>query len=238
MSGAASRLAASMQLDVRLQSRSHLYTMGVGTAVMLGLMVRYLVPVEHVGRGLVAFYVLGLGGTTFMFGASMLLLEKGERTLDALRVTPARAREYLLSKAVTLTAFAMVESAIVYAIAARGVPTNPWPLIGGALVLGVFYTLVGLGLAAPFDAITRFLLPTGTLVAMILQLPFLSLVGLGPDWLWYAVPTQAPLLILLAAFEPLSTGQWLYALGMSTAMIGGAYALCVHRFRHALGFSG
>jgi len=225
------RLKASLLLDIRLQARSQLYTIGIGVAVLLGLLVRFLVPAEHIGRGLAAFYVLGLGSTTFMFGASLLLLEKGEHTLEALRVTMITTRDYVASKALTLTGFALVESAIVYAIAARGVETGWLSLVSGALVLGVFYTLLGLGLAAPFRAVTRFLLPTGAFFGMVLQFPFLSLLGIEPWWLWYAIPTQAPLLLLLGAFEPLAAWQWGYALVMSALMLAGAWAFCLRRFR-------
>ena len=40
----------------------------------------------------------------------------------------------------------------------------------------------GVGLAAAYDSVTRMLLPTGTLIGMLLQLPFLTLVGVGPEW--------------------------------------------------------
>ena len=225
------RLWATIKLDVMLQARNQLYVIGIGVAILMGLAVRYLIPTEYVGRGLTAFYILGLGGTTFMFGASMLLLEKGERTLEALRSTMITTSDYVLSKAITLTLFALVESAIVYVIAARGIPTNVGWLVLGALVLGVFYTLVGLGLSAAYDAVTTFLLPTGALVASILQLPFLSLMGLEPAWLWYLIPTQAPLLLLLAAFEPLALWQLGYAGVVSVAMLIGASVFCGRRFR-------
>lgn len=230
------RLKASVGLDVRLQSRSLLYAMGAVVAVALGLMVRFLVPVEHVGRGLAAFYIMGLGGTTFMFGASLLLLEKSEGTLQALRISMITPSDYVLSKALTLTAFALVESAVVYLLAARGVPTHFGWLLLGIAVLGVFYTLVGLALASAHEAVTSFLLPTGTLVGMILQLPFLSLLGVGPSWLWCLIPTQAPLLLLQGAFEPLQTWQWAYAAVMSVAMLGGAWWFCKRRFRAFIGF--
>jgi len=232
-----SRVLSTMKLDVQLQQRNQLYVIGIFVAVLLGGLVRVLFPVEYVGRALAAFYLLGLGGTTFMFGASMLLLEKGEGTLSALRTTMLRTSDYVLSKAVTLTGFALVESAIVYAIASRGVETQLVWLVCGALVLGVFYTLVGLGLAAAHDAVTSFLLPSGTLVSMVLQLPVLSLVGVGPDWLWYLVPTRAPLLLLQGAFEPLTAAQGAYAAVVSLAMIAAAWAFCLHRFRTHVRFA-
>jgi fluoroquinolone transport system permease protein len=129
-------LRATLRLDVRLQARSRLYVIGLFVAVLLGLALRALVPPEHVGRGLAAFYVLGLGGTTFMFGASMLLLERGEGTLAALRTTPLTPRDYVASKVLTLTGFALVESAVVFGLAARDLPPRPGLLVLGALVLG------------------------------------------------------------------------------------------------------
>jgi ABC-type Na+ efflux pump permease subunit len=224
------RALATLRLDITLQARSRLYALGVLAAVIFGLLVRFLIPVAHVGRGLAAFYVLGIGGTTFMFGASMLLLERGERTLEALRVSMITTETYVLSKVVTLTGFAVIESAIVYAVASRGVPTHFHWLLLGVLVMGAFYTLVGLGLAAAYDAVTAFLLPAGAGVAMVLQLPFLSLLGVGPWWLWYLIPTQAPLLWIQAAFEPLEGWQWAYAAVMSVVMLGGGWAFCRRRF--------
>lgn len=231
-----SRLKATVQLDIKLQARNRLYAIGVFMAAVMGLMVRFLVPEAYVGSGLVAFYVLGLGGTTFMFGASMLLLEKDERTLSALRTSMITTQDYVASKAITLTGFALIESAIVYGIAARGVPTDFGWLLLGAVVLGVFYTLVGLGLASSHTAVTSFLLPSGAFVAMVLQLPFLSLFGLEPWWLWYLIPTQAPLLLLLAAFEPLEAWQWAYAALVSPGMLLGAWWYCRARFRRHIQF--
>lgn len=233
-----SRLTATMALDVKIQARSKLYALGIGVAIVLGAMVRFLVPQAHIGRGLAAFYVLGLGGTTFMFGASMLLLDKSDRTLEALRATMITTSDYVLSKALTLTAFALVESAIVYAIAARGVDTNLPLLVLGTVVLGLLYALIGLALAAPHRAVTSFLLPSGVFWGMVLQLPFASLMGIGPDLLWYAIPTQAPLLILQGAFEPLEPWQWAYAAGMGATSLCAAWWFCRRRFAAHIRLSG
>lgn len=229
------RLCATLLLDMKLQARSQLYTIGIAMAVLMGLLVRFLIPTTHIGRGLAGFYLLGLGSTTFMFGSSMLLLEKGEHTLEAMRVTMMTSTDYILSKAITLTGFAIIESAIVYIIAVRGMWGNLLFLGLGTATLGVFYTVVGLGLAAAHDAITRFLLPTGVLLAMILQLPVFSLFDVGPAWLWYIIPTQAPLLILQGSFELLATWQWIYAGIMSVVMCAGSWWFCTQRFRAHVG---
>jgi hypothetical protein len=231
-----SRLSATIQLDVKLQARNQLYGIGLTLAVLLGLIVRFFVPEAHIGRSLVAYYVLALGGTTFMFGAAMLLLEKGEHTLEALRTSMITTQDYVTSKALTLTGFAMAESLVLYALSAQGVPTNYVWLVVGIALLGVFYTMMGLAFATPYDSVTAFMLPVGAGVAMVLQLPFLSLLGVSPWWVWYLIPTQAPLLILLAAFEPLEMWQWGYVAVMSPLMLVGAWTFCRQRFRHHIQF--
>ncbi len=222
---------AALLLDFRLQYRSKLYHIGFPIAALLGLSMRFLIPAELVPRVLPALYLVAIGGTTFMFGAGMLLLEKSERTIEALAATPLTGSAYLASKAITLTGFAAVEAATVYLLSARGVPANFPTLIAGVLVLGVAYTFLGLGQAASHDSVTGFLFPDALLMSLVLQAPFLYALGIGPPAIWYLVPTQAPLLLMIAAFEPSSPWQWSYAIAVSALLVSGAYGYARVRMR-------
>ncbi len=226
-----SHLRAAVALDTRVQARSRLYAIGVIVAVIMGVAVRIFFPAGSAGRVMPAFFLLGLGGTTYMFGASMILLEKSERTLEALRVSPLTRRTYVASKVLTLTGFATLEAAIVYAIAAAGVTVSPLPLIAGVLILGVAYTLVGIGQAAAHDSITRFLMPGAMIVIGVLQLPFLYVLDIGAGGIFYLIPTQAPLLLMLGAFEPLASWQWIYAVVVSVVGLWAAGVYARMRFR-------
>lgn len=232
-----SHLSAAVRLDVRLQARNSLYAIGVVVALVFGFAARFLVPVDLTGRVLSAFYLVAVGGTTYMFGASMVLLEKGERTMEALRTSPLTAREYIASKALTLSAFALAEAAIVVLVAGRGALESPVPLAIGVLVLGVCYTLVGIGQVAPCQSVTSFLFPGALVVSLVLQLPIFHVAGIGPTLLWYVVPTQAPLLLIMGAFEPLSPWQWGYAVAVSVGAVWASYAFARARFRAHIGFS-
>ena len=231
-----SRLTASLVLDTRVQARNQLYTIGIFIAVLFGFAIRFLIPEAHLGRAITGFVIVGLGATTSLFGASMLLLEKGERTLDALQTTMITTRDYLVSKAVTLTAFATLEVLIVALISLQGTPVNLPLLVLGVAMLGLFNTFLGLGLAAPFDSITRFLLPTASFWGLILQLPILTLLNIGPWWLGYPIPSQPAMLLVLAAFEPLQPWQWAYALIGSPLTVLWAYFFCRARFRSWIQF--
>lgn len=215
-----SALSATMKLDVRLQARSKLYTIGIVVAIMLGLAGRFAFGPQHAGKVLAAFYLLALGGTTYIFGASLVLLEKSEGVLEALRTSPLTSTAYIASKAITLTVFALAESAVVYGIGFFGVAVNPLPLALGVVTLGVMYTFVGMGQVAGHDSVTSFLMPGALMVGGVMQLPVMHVLEVGPPLLWYAIPTQAPLLLMLGAFEPLENWQWAYAFGMSIVALG------------------
>lgn len=226
-------LWATVQLDVRLQARARLYSIGMFVAVCLGLAGRFFFESSMAGPVLAGFCLTGLGGTTFMFGASMVLLEKGEGTLEALRVSPLSSNAYLLSKALTLTAFAGLEALVVYGVAFWGVPCHGLLLAAGLGVLGLMYTGLGLALVAPCDSVTSFLMPGALAVSLLLQLPILHLFDVGPAWVWHLIPSQAPLLLMLGAFRPLAPWQAVYAAAtsiVSLALVGAWVRLRFERY--------
>ena len=230
-----SRLIATLKLDARLQLRSKLYHIGIVVSVLLGLIVRFLFSADQVGIAIPSFYLLGLGGTTFMFVAGMVLFEKSERTLAALRTSPLLTRDYIASKALTLTAFAVVESLIVLGIAGQGADFAPLPLMAGLLGMGLGYTLIGLGMVASHDSVTTFLFPDALLVVTVLQLAFLSVFDVGPTLLYYVIPLQGPFVLMLGAFSPIETWQWVYGVVMTLALIVGSYTFTRVRFRTHMG---
>ena len=97
-----SHLAATAMLDLRLQARNKLFAIGFGVALSTGLVARVLLAVTAVAVLLPGIWLGAIGTTTFMFVAGMVLFEKGERTLDALIVTPLPVRTYLFSKVLKL----------------------------------------------------------------------------------------------------------------------------------------
>ena len=227
------RFTAALRLDVQIQARSRLYTIGAAVALLMGLAGRFFFEPGAARWVLPVFYLLGIGGTTFMFGASMLLLEKSDGTLQALRVSPLTTGEYLRSKAATLTTFAVVECAIVFAWVYRGEALAVLPLVAGILVLGLSYTYLGIGMASAYDSVTAFLFPEATLVSVILQLPFLEAFGIGPAWLWGVIPSSGPMALMLGAFgAPIS---WPRAVAMSALLLAGSVAYAHARFRRHVG---
>jgi fluoroquinolone transport system permease protein len=232
-----SRFSATLRLDVRLQGRSGLYAIGVSVAIIFGLLARFFIDEQHAGRVLPAFYLLGVGSTTYIFGASLVLMEKSQGTLAALRASPLTSDSYIGSKILTLTSFALLESVIVYGAGFGGIELNFLPMGLGVASLGVLYTLIGMGQVAAHGSVTSFLMPGALLVGSFLQLPVFYLLGVGPPAIWYVIPTQGPLLLTLASFEPLKPWQWAYALLMSLSAVVVAWWWARRRFSRFMGLS-
>ena len=224
-----SLLFATLKLDVRLQARSKLYAIGVLVAVLLGLAGRFFVHPDYAGRVLAVFCLTGLGGTTYFFAASLVLLEKSEGTLQALRTTPLTSTAYITSKVMTLTSFAVIESAIVYGIAFYGIPLSLFPMFCGVVCLGVLYTLVGLGQVASHNSVTAFLLPGAVIVTLIMELPMFFVIT-GPEPVWYLIPTHGSLLLMLGATATLEIWQWTYAIVVLLVSIVLAFWWAKRRF--------
>ncbi len=228
-----SHLAATAMLDLRLQARNKLFAIGFGVALSTGLVARALLAVTAVAVLLPGIWLGAIGTTTFMFVTGMVLFEKGERTLDALIVTPLPVRTYLFSKVLTLSGFAMVESllVLVFAHGLRGVAFAP--LLLGIGFLGALYTLIALAQVVSQTSVTDFLVPGAFVSLTLLQLPVLDAFGVWSHPLLYLVPTQATVVLMKGAFTELVLWQWVYGVGYSVLAIGVAAFVARRRFeRH------
>ena len=224
-----SRLAHTLALDVRLQWRNRLYYVGAGVALLMVYLLRAFFTHEQMAVALPAFLFFAVGGTVWFYLGGMVLLEKGEGTLDPLTVTPLRASEYLGSKFITLTALCCFESALVVVLA-YGLDFHlPLALAG---CVGMSLVMVGLGfaMAARCAGITEFLMPS-MLAMIVLETPALHYFDLWAVPLWYAVPTMPPLLLLEAAFRPVPQGELVYGLLATPLMVAGGFAVAGAAYR-------
>lgn len=224
------RLWPTIQLDIILQARSNLYGIGVCIAIALGLALRFLFTPTQLPIAMTAFFVLALGGTTMMFGASMLLLEKSQGTLSALRVTPLQSKDYIVSKLLTLTVFACSESAIAFVLSGASTPKEPFLLLLGLGFLGSMYALVGLLLAVPHQSVTQFLFPGAALASILLQLPVLALWNIGPQELWWFIPSTAPMHLVYGGFAGITTPKLLLSFVVASLYLAGLAFICRRRF--------
>jgi fluoroquinolone transport system permease protein len=156
-------------------------------------------------------FVMGnLSINTFYYMAALLLLEKGEGSLEGLSVTPLRHAEYLTSKLATLVLLAVLETLAIVTFG-YGLTFNIVWLIAGVTIFSVIFCLFGFIVVARYDSINTFLFPS-IVVTMALSLPAIAYFGVFNGPLIYLHPLMAPMELLTAAFRPISTLRILYGL--------------------------
>lgn len=222
-----SRLLSAMKMDVTVQVRTNLYTIGIVAGVIIAAALAQLARPEQLVAVIPTLMLLVVGGSTLLYVAGMILFEKDEGTLNAVIVSPMRTSEYLGSKIVTLTALATLEAIIMTGGAMLlmqwsstvTLPNIPL-LFVGIIAIGVIYTLIGIVLIVRYDKITDFLIPMSG-VAVVLQLPFLYFLGWVAHPILLVIPTSAPTMLMRGAYRQLTAWEWLYAIGYTGALIIG-----------------
>lgn len=214
------RLLSAVRWEMRLQFRHGFYYAALFVVVvMVGVLRPLRLPNWELLFPAVILQSVLIG--TYYFMAGLVLLEKGEGTLEGLVVTPLRQGEYLAAKVVTLTGLAMVEN-MVLVTAVYGRLYNSLLLLAGVALLGSFYALFGFITVARYDSINSFLFPSFFYTA-VLTIPLVDYFGLWTSPLIYLHPMQAALLLLKAAFQPVAAWQLAYGILYGALWIGLAY---------------
>ena len=160
---------------------------------------------------------------TFYFIAGLVILEKGEGTMEAQVVTPLRTWEYLASKIITLTGLSIVESFVIV-VFSYGFNFNWLAMIFGIVLLGPIYTLFGFIAVVRYDSINEYIFPSA-MYTIIFSIPMIFYFNIRDDWFFYLHPLQAPLVLLKAAFQPVEFWQYFYGILYSILWIGIVFSI-------------
>ena len=217
------RLTSTMRWDVQLQIRNGFYYAAAFVAIVIIILLsQFNVPQETLTLLFPIFIFQNILINNFYFIAGLVLLEKGEGTLEGLVVTPLRKGEYLASKLLTLALLSLLETAVVVLII-YGSNINLILLATGTILLSLIYGLAGFSFVVRYDSINTFLLPS-VLVTALLSFPLLHYLGVWSSPLMYLHPLQAPLLLLKGAFQPIAAWEVIYGVVYSAVTIALAYA--------------
>ena len=142
----------------------------VGFVLLCWLVVLTQLPEIDWGYVLPAIVFGNLVMVNFYFMAGLVLLEKGEGTLEAQVVTPLADWEYLVSKTVTLAALSLVEQFVIVG-SAYGLGFGVGALIAGVALAAILYTLDGVYPGRPLRLNQRVPVSIGVLSHRALAAP-------------------------------------------------------------------
>lgn len=224
------RFVNTLKWDIVRQFREGFYTVSAVVAVIMIVLLRQIDGVDW-ALWWPAILLENLIINAFYFMAGMVLLEKGEGTLEAQIVSPLRTWEYMAAKVASLLILSILESLLIIGLVS-GLRFNWfWLLLGIALVVAL-YVLYGFFVVARYDSISDFILPSA-LWTMGFSLPLIWYFDLWKHWIMFLHPLQAPLLLMRAAYYPAEPWQLLYGVGYAGLWVAVGYFVskrAFHRF--------
>ncbi|MFD0714796.1 ABC transporter permease [Paenibacillus sp. GCM10027626] len=229
------RFVSALGYDMKLQARHGFYYAYLIISILYIILLQAL-PGEYRQLTGIILTFSDPSALGFFFIGGLVLLEKGQGIHDSLFVTPYTTSEYIWSKTLSLMLLSLLTSTVIH-LSAFGLSAGSslLPFWAGVGLTSIFFTLIGLGVAAGCQTLNGFFLQS-MLVTAVFYLPLLEIVGVYDRLhLLYAVlPTHATLLLLKSPFEPVSNLTLLYAMLQLGAWIALAYLWTRRMFTRAV----
>lgn len=203
------RLLATLRWEVLIQFRQNIFYAALFVMVLWSA-VLYQIPDAGIVPVLVSVLFLDVSIFGFFFMAALYYLEKGDRVLEGLVVTPLRVVEYLTAKIGVLTAISVVVGAVVTVLVHGPAVHWLWYLVA-VVAMSVPISLLGFVLAARYNGINEFLVPS-IFFLIVMQLPLLGYLDIWQNPLLYLLPSQPGMVLLKAAFDGAPAWEIGYAL--------------------------
>ena len=222
------RIISSLRWEVILQFRNGFY---YATAFILAIWVVLYTQLHlpNLSDYVPGLLVSNLEITTFYFIAGLVMLEKGEGSLESRLTSPLRSGEYLIVKVLALSILVLVEN-LILAVLFSGLHFNMLPVVLALLLAGAIFSLYGFLTVIRYDSINEYMLPS-VLFTIPLLLPLLDFFGIFKSPLFYLHPIQAALVLLKGGYQALSPLEWAYGMGYSLLWVLLLYHLGQHAFK-------
>jgi fluoroquinolone transport system permease protein len=204
------RLLSTTKYDITLQVRhGFYYATSFVLIVCVGIVSR--LPSFDLKWLLPALVLGNLILNTFYYIGGLVLLEKGEGTLEAQVITPLRTWEYLASKIGTLTLLGLIEN-IIIVIMLVGFRFDLLLLSTSIVLTSMIYCLAGVVAVVRYDSINEY--------PSLLSAPLVPYLVRWESWPIYLHPLQATLLLSKAGFQPVAYWQEIYGVFYPCLWIG------------------
>ena len=214
-------LISTIGWDLRLEIRYQILTVAA-IVTALYLVIFRMVPAGN-EKLLIALIFSDPAMLGFMFIGALMLFEKGANTLQALVLTPIKPWIYIWSKALSLTVISLV-AGITMAIAGHGLQMNYVFLILGIIYASVIFVFVGFLGVVRVKTLNQYIMIVPLTLTPFL-LPLLHFFDLVNGMWMYFIPSQAVLILMEGAFQPLEAWELAYGLLYPLPWIGGFYVL-------------
>jgi fluoroquinolone transport system permease protein len=212
--------------DLRLQVRYQIVTVAAIVTLLYVGIFRAL-PAARSDTLLILLVFSDPSMLGFIFIGALVLFERGANTLQAVVTTPLSSSQYLWSKALSLTLIA-VPSGFAMVLAAHGPGFNFLALLAALTLTSLLFVFLGFVGVARVRTVNEYLLIVPVFF-LPLVLPVLGLLGIETR-AFYAIPSQASLILFQASFEPRPAGEIVYAVSFLLAALAAAFSWALRSF--------
>lgn len=214
------RALAAFRYDMKFQFRHGFYTAYILVTL---LYVGIILNVPDVIRPMLTLYLIFSDTAVlgFFFIGGIILLERRQRTIESLFVTPLRTSEYLWSKTVSLTILATIISHILL-VTALGITDNLIWFSLGIILSAIFFILVGIAVAVRARTINGYFF-RGVLYTIVFSVPVIQFIHLAESPIISLLPTWGLLVLLRAQVQPASLPKMLGAVALLIIWCGIAW---------------
>ena len=221
-----------MKWQLIIFHRNQLIAISIALTVMYAAILWYFNDFEYLDKLLTLLIYNDPVLIGLMFGGMAVILEKDQRMISALLVTPMNLHLYLWSRIAVLTLIAWLAGLAMVA-AALGTAVNFIHFSFGVILATLTFSFMGYVIVSYRAEFLHFMMRcVPVLIGM--SLPMLNFFGLT-DWAWLRVlPAQGSLDILRLAYGYESSFGAVAAYAMAIAWLPPLYWLAYTRFKSAI----
>lgn len=171
------RVISTILQDIKFQFRYGFYFIYV-IMVLFYIVILEFLPQAWRSNAIAIILFSDPAALGFFFIGGILLLEKNERVLDALFVSPLEIWEYVIAKAISM---GLISALAGVGIAVAGLDTNVnIPILIFSLLIGsALYTFVGMSVGVKAKTVNHYLFITIPAGALLAAPPIMLLFGLN-----------------------------------------------------------
>ncbi|MBN1998836.1 hypothetical protein JW935_14850 [candidate division KSB1 bacterium] len=191
------RWVAVLRNDIRFQFKYGFYYVYLLIAIIY-IAVLQSVPGDFRIPLLIFFLFTDICVLGFFFVGGLVLLEKGQRILHVLAVTPMSAKEYVLGKIISLALMAFLTSYVI-TLAVLGWINFIFHFCYVVLCSSIFYTAFGLIVVVRSKNLNHYFFRS-IVYTIFLLIPAIDFFQIFQSRIFYLWPTKAALILLSASF--------------------------------------
>lgn len=214
------RILKALKYDILFQFR-HGFYFAYGVVTLLYIIFLNNLPMETREYIIPIIIFTDTGALGFFFLGGMVLLEKDQKSLEALFVTPMRISEYLVTRVLSLLLLS-VSTSIIILLTSYGFSANIFMFLIGTVLTSILFTLLGFPWVARAKSVNIYLLGA-VLVMWPFILPLLDYLNIVKTPLFMALPTTGSLNLLQGSFNTLDPMMLVYSIGILAVWIGIAF---------------